>query len=138
MEKERNWRNCRKQKLSFFTTKEADKLRATVPKARTLESRFVRTRRVCPDTPDKSEIKCRWVVKSFRDPSVETLEGQSPTFTADGLACVLQLLASMKWVMHVADIEGTFSQGDEYRRDSRRIYVMFPSDNTIFQLTKFD
>ena len=129
--------------IKIFTNEEADQLRAKVPKERILESRFVKTRRVCPDNPDKSEIKCRWVVKGFQDPDVETLERQSPTLTADGLSCVLQLLASMKWIMNVADIEGAFLQGDEYSRDSGPIYVMLPHDtfpglptNTIFQLTK--
>ena len=129
--------------IKIFSTAEADRIRSTVPRQRILESRFVKTRRTNPDDPNTSEIKCRWVVRGFQDPDVEILERQSPTLTADGLACVLQLLASMRWSMNVADIEGAFLQGDEYNRETGPIYVALPHDtfpglpeNTIFQLTK--
>ena len=68
------------------------------------------------------EVNCRRVVKGFLDPDIETLERQSPTLTADGLACVLQILASMKWTLDVADVEGAFLQGESYDRKTGPIY----------------
>ncbi len=74
------------------------------------------------------EVKRRRVVKGFQDPDIETLERQSPTLTADGLACVLQILASMKWTLDVADVEGAFLQGESYDRKTGPIYASMPKD----------
>ena len=122
---------------------EAERIRKEVAPSRILQSRFVKTRRFCIDDPQQTEVKCRWVVKGFQDPDIDFLERQSPTLTADGLACVLQLLASFQWRLTVADVEGAFLQGDEYRRDTGPIYVSMPRDkfpqlpaDTLFELTK--
>ena len=122
---------------------EAERIRKEVAPGRILQSRFVKTRRLCPENPEQTEVKCRWVVKGFQDPDIDVLERQSPTWTADGLACVLQLLASFKWRLTVADVEGAFLQGEEYKRDTGPIYVSMPKDkfpqlpaDTLFELTK--
>ena len=50
--------------------KGAEKLRATIPKERVLDSRFVKTRSECPDKRGVLEMKCRWCMKGFKDPGV--------------------------------------------------------------------
>ncbi len=129
--------------IKIYIGEDADRIRRSLDSKRILESRFVKTRRPNPEQPDTMEVKCRWVVKGFQDPDIETLERQSPTLTADGLACVLQVLASMKWTLNVADVEGAFLQGENYDRKTGPIYASMPKDtfpgiptDAIFQLTK--
>ena len=104
----------------------AAKLREEVDPKRILESRFVHTRRESPERPGEREIKSRWCIEGFKDPQVLEIGKQSPTLSADALALVLQLLASNKWVLTVADIEGAFSQGNAMDRKGGKVYVQLP------------
>jgi hypothetical protein len=129
--------------IKIHMGEDAKHIRATVDEKRILESRFVKTRRENPDSPGETEIKCRWVVKGFQDPDLDVLERQSPTLSADGLAMVLQVIASMQWIMTVADVEGAFLQGEKYDRDTGKIYTSMPPggfpgipQDSIFELTK--
>ena len=129
--------------VKIYIGEDAERIRRMTASKRILESRFVKTRRPMPDQPDKMEVKCRWVVKGFQDPDIATLERQSPTLTADGLSCVLQILASMRWTLNVADVEGAFLQGENYDRETGPIFASMPKDtfpgipsDAIFQLTK--
>lgn len=117
--------------IKVYSGEDARRIYDTVDSKRILESRFVKTRRDNPDT-SQSEIKCRWVVKGFQDPDLDELERQSPTLSADGLGVALQTIASNKWQMTIADVEGAFLQGDEYSSKGGSI---FPA-GSIFELTK--
>ena len=97
---------------------------------RILQSRYVKTRKMCSDNPQESEIKCRWVIKGYQDPDLDDLERQSPTLTADGLAVVLQLTASMCWTSQIADVEGAFLQGEKLERRHGKIYARLPPCGT--------
>lgn len=128
--------------IKVYSGEDARRIYDTVDSKRILESRFVKTRRDNPDT-SQSEIKCRWVVKGFQDPDLDELERQSPTLSVDGLAVALQTIASNKWQMTIADVEGAFLQGDEYSRKGGSIYTTVPKEGlpgvpagSIFELTK--
>ena len=108
--------------------KEAKRLREEVSKEQMLESRFVKTRREKPGHPGQQEVKCRWCIKGFRDPEVDIIDKQSPTLAADTLAMVLQVIASKRWVMTVADVEGAFLQGPPLERPCGRLFVQLPSE----------
>ena len=129
--------------VKIHLDEEAEKILRTVPENRFLGSRFVRTRRPNPEDESKSELKCRWVIQGYMDPDLEFLERQSPTLSADGLSMVLQMIASQKWVMGIADIEGAFLQGDAYMRDQGRVFARMPKEgfpdvpgDAVLELTK--
>ena len=106
----------------------AAELRRTVPAENILESRIVHTEQESEEAPGQTEIKSRWCIKGFKDPAILNLEKQSPTLTADGLSTVLQLIASMKWRLTVADIEGAFLQGHGMKRPGGKVYVTLPKE----------
>ena len=123
--------------------KDAEKLRATIPKEQVLESRFVKTRRECPDKPGVMEMKCPWCVKGFKDPEVHVVEKQSPTLAADTLSMVLQVISFSRCKMKAADVEGAFLQGPALQRPCGRIFVKLPvegvpgvPDNVMVELQK--
>ena len=129
--------------IKIFTGPEATTLRAEIANDRIVESRYVKTRRECPDDPEKTEIKVRWVLKGYMDPDLEHLERQSPTLSADGLATALQLAASNRWVVRIADVEGAFLQGDRLERKSGRIFANPPREgipgvppHSLIEMTK--
>lgn len=94
--------------IKVFRGKEAEMLRKEYPLERFLESRFVMTRREDPVHPGKSELKCRWYIKGFKDPDILEFQRQSPTLSSEGLAVCLQLIALSKWQLVIADMEGVF------------------------------
>ena len=108
----------------------ARKIERETEPGRILQSRYVKTRKMCADDPQESEIKCRWVIKGYQDPDLDDLERQSPTLTADGLAVVLQLTASMRWTLQIADVEGAFLQGERLERQHGKIYARLPPCGT--------
>ena len=122
----------------------AEALWRTVPPENILESRFVHTERESPEVHGQTEVKSRWCIKGFKDPAILSLEKQSPTLTADGLSTVLQLIASMKWRLTVADIEGAFLQGHGMNRPGGKVYVRLPKEgvpgveaNTLVEVCKY-
>jgi hypothetical protein len=122
---------------------EAERIIASTPPERFIDSRFVKTRRENPDVPGSSEIKCRWVLKGFQDPDLLDLHRQSPTLSADGLAMTLQVIASEKWVLYIMDVEGAFLQGDAMKREKGRIFAKVPREgipgierNAVIELRK--
>lgn len=129
--------------VKIYTGDEARTIRETVPENRFLGSRFVRTRRPDPDDETKTELKCRWVIQGYMDPDLDFLERQSPTLSADGLSVVLQMIASNRWELGIADVEGAFLQGDRYMREQGRVFARMPKegfpnvpDHAVIELTK--
>ena len=107
---------------------EARRLRSTIDPKNMLESRFVYTRRELPEDPQQTEIKSRWCIKGYKDPAILEVERQSPTLSADALSVVLQVIASKKWRLTVADIEGAFLQGHGMKRPGGKVYVKLPPE----------
>ena len=93
-----------------------------------MDSRFVKTRKAAADGTATGDIKCRWVIKGFQDPDIDTLMRRSPTLTADGLAVTLQIISSMQWVFNICDVEGAFVQGNQYMRPQGKIYAKIPRE----------
>ena len=118
----------RTKSLMPLSKEEADEVRKTIDSRRLIDSRFVKTRRASPDNPEESEIKCRLVAQGYKDPDLDHLERQSPTLTADGLSVVLQIIASMKWTLEIADVEGAFLQGEPLRREAGRLFLRVPRE----------
>ena len=56
------------------------------------------------------------------------LERQSPTLSMEGLSICLQILASMKWQLIIADVEGVFLQGEPLTRKGGRLFVKIPKE----------
>ena len=108
----------------------AREIERNIEPGRILQSRYVKTRKMDAENPQESEIKCRWVIKGYQDPDLDDLERQSPTLTADGLAVVLQLTASMKWTLQIADVEGAFLQGEKLERKHGKIFARLPPCGT--------
>ncbi|OLQ09519.1 Copia protein [Symbiodinium microadriaticum] len=114
--------------IKVFSGPEVEILRKQIDPGRILKSRFVKTRRPHPKQPGKMELKCRWCVKGYLDPDAESLQRQAPTLSGDGLAMVLQMIASRGWLLEIADVEGAFLQGEPLKREAGPIYVEMPRE----------
>ncbi|CAE7240458.1 RE1 [Symbiodinium sp. CCMP2592] len=114
--------------IKVISGPEAEILRRQIDPSRILKSRFVKTRRPHPKLPGKKELKCRWCVKGYLDPDAESLLRQAPTLSGDGLAMVLQMIASRGWDLEIADVEGAFLQGKPLERSAGPIYVEMPNE----------
>lgn len=114
--------------IKVHTGKDADAIRSEHPPERFLESRFVKTRRDDPENPGETELKCRWCIKGFLDPDLFDLQRQSPTLSMEGLAVCLQIIASCKWRLVIADVEGAFLQGEPLARAQGRLFVKIPKE----------
>ncbi|OLP98957.1 Protein CbbX [Symbiodinium microadriaticum] len=112
--------------IKVFSGPEAEILRKQIDPERILKSRFVKTRRPHPKQPGKMELKCRCCVKGYLDPDAESLQRQ--TLSGDGLAMVLQMIASRGWLLEIADVEGAFLQGESLKREAGPIYVEMPRE----------
>lgn len=73
-------------------------------------------------------LKARWCIKRYLDPDILDVQTASPTLSNEGFSVALQLLASHKWKMTIADIEGAFLRGDTINRKNGRILVRLPKD----------
>ena len=113
--------------IKVHTGQEAQRILEQTDRKRISESRFVKTKKVHESGSDY-DIKCRWVIKGFQDPDLDVLERQSPTLSADGLAVVLQLLASKHWLLEIADVEDAFLQGVMFQRKNGPLFIRLPKD----------
>ena len=102
---------------------EARRVESEVGKVRTLQSRFVYT---SDDGTPEGVLKARWCVKGYLDPDGLELQTATPTLSNEGFAVTLQLIASYKWEMVIADVEGAFLRGDNIERQKGRILVRLP------------
>ena len=114
------------ESIEIHVGEKARRPRETTPKKQILESRFVKTRREKPDEPGVQELKCRWCIKGYKDPEALDVDKQAPTLAADTLAMTLQVIASSRWRLQVADIEGAFLQGPSFERPGGNMYVQLP------------
>ena len=72
--------------------------RSGVPKERVMTMRWVLTWKVNEETVAKT-AKARLVVKGFTDPDLTTLRPESPTLSRLGKHWLLQLAASLNWII---------------------------------------
>ena len=104
----------------------ASKLVHEVGRDRLLESRFVITRPDDPVRREKGELKARWCIRGYLDPDLLELQTAAPTLSPEGLATVMQLLASRRWTMHIGDVEAAFLRGEDIKREKGRVLVRVP------------
>lgn len=95
-------------------------------KQRIVKSRFVITKADEAPLGENTELKCRWCIRGYLDPDLLHLDTEAPTLSSEGAAIALQTLASMKWRMIIADVEGAFLRGDELNRDRGRVIIRLP------------
>lgn len=128
--------------IVVHTGKDAEEIMRNTDPKRIIKSRFLKTKKERENGEDY-DIKCRWVIKGYQDPDLDSLERQSPTLTADGLSVVLQLISSKTWIMEIADVEGAFLQGGTLTRERGKLFARIPKDGipgvedtAIIELTK--
>ena len=91
-----------------------------------LKSRFVITEADAGASPETCGIKARWCIRGYLDPDLLELDTSSPTLSTEGLALALQLMASNKWRLKIADVEGAFLRGDKLEPSRGRLYIEVP------------
>lgn len=114
--------------IKVYTGHEAEDMKKRIPPERFLESRFVKTRKIDPETPGGYKIKCRWCIIGYKDPDLLELDRQSPTLSMDAYIMCLQVISSKQWTLMIADVEGAFLQGEPLRRNRGKIYVKLPKE----------
>lgn len=80
------------------------------------------------DSSNEGVLKARWCIRGYLDPDVLDVQTASPTLSNEAFSVVLQILASFRWQLTIADIEGTFLQGDQIDRQKGKILVKIPKD----------
>jgi hypothetical protein len=48
---------------------------------------------------------------------------QLPTLSMEALMVTLQILATNQWLLHIANVEGAFLQGETLKRKNGRVFV---------------
>lgn len=74
--------------------------------------------------------RARWCVKGFQDPDLIHAKAQAPTMSKEDPMTVIEALASHRWRLTVADVEGTFLIGGLPNRDARDLYCEVPNGGT--------
>ncbi|CAE7298082.1 GIP [Symbiodinium sp. CCMP2592] len=105
---------------------EASRIRSGLEKGRLLKSRFVLTEAEAGSSPMADDIKARWCVRGYLDPDLLQLDTSAPTLSMEGFSVAMQLIASQKWVLNIADVEGAFLRGDEIDPKRGKIFIDLP------------
>eukprot|EP00439_Symbiodinium_sp_Y106_P057534 s2587_g8.t1 len=105
---------------------EATKIRNSLDRGRLLKSRFVLTEAEAGSSPLTEDIKARWCVRGYLDPDLLHLDTSAPTLSAEGFATAMQLIASSKWRLNIADVEGAFLRGDALDPRRGRLFIDLP------------
>ena len=71
-------------------------------------------------------MKARWCVRGYVDPDLLQLDTSAPTLSMEGFSIAMQLIASQKWRLNIADVEGAFLRGDALDPARGRIYIDLP------------
>ncbi|OLQ02761.1 Copia protein [Symbiodinium microadriaticum] len=112
--------------IRVHSGKSADKIRQSLDRGRLLKSRFVLTEADAGSSPLTCDIKARWCVRGYLDPDLLDLDTSAPTLTAEGFATAMQLIASQKWRLNIADVEGAFLRGDALDPKRGRLFIDLP------------
>ena len=83
------------------------------------------------DEQGNLKVKARLVMKGFGDPDepklVRSGMTSSPTVSQNARMVALQIIASSKWVLQMADIKGAFMESDKLQREDGPLYFSQPS-----------
>ena len=74
---------------------------------------------------DKS-AKARMVVQGYQDPDLGEVEISSPTLHKDSLLMILQMIASFRWTLILADIKGAFMSSRPLQREHGELFASLP------------
>ena len=112
--------------IRVHTGEAANKLRQSLARERLLKSRFVLTEAEAGSSPLTENIKARWCVRGYLDPDLLHLDTSAPTLSAEGFAIAMQVIASRKWRLNIADVEGAFLRGDALDPKRGRLFIDLP------------
>ncbi|CAE7790061.1 RE1, partial [Symbiodinium necroappetens] len=104
----------------------AQRIKQGLERGRLLKSRFVITEADRGSSPLTQDLKARWCVRGYLDPDLLQLDTAAPTLSSEGFAIAMQLLASRKWKLNIADVEGAFLRGDALDPQRGRIFIDLP------------
>ena len=107
--------------------REAKRLREKYARnGRFMKSRFVITEAEGQANEAAMGLKARWCIRGYLDPALLELDTNAPTLSAEGFATVVQLLASKRWDIQIADVEGAFLRGDKLDESRGRLFIEMP------------
>ena len=113
--------------IKVHTGADARRIKDGLERGRLLKSRFVITEADKGSSPMTQDLKARWCVRGYLDPDLLQLDTAAPTLSSEGSAIAVQLLASRKWTLNIADVEGAFLRGDALDPPQRgRIFIDMP------------
>ncbi|CAE7637419.1 PCSK5 [Symbiodinium sp. CCMP2592] len=95
-------------------------------KEKFMKSRFVVTEAGETASPETQGLKARWCIRGYLDPALMELDTNAPTLTAEGFAVTAQLIASHRWSLQIADVEGAFLRGDRLEEARGRLFIEMP------------
>ena len=122
------WKNniLRPEAVELLSLEDSEKVRQD-PETR---KRVVPTRWVLVEKDQgvgqETLAKARLVVQGFRDPDLEDLEVASPTLSKDSLPLILQMLASFRSELFIADIKGAFMSSRPLQREGGDLFAALP------------
>ena len=107
-------------------------------KRRCLRSRIVwRDKNAAPTTPIV-KAKARITVQGFNDPDLFTLDRDAPTVQPIVVTIMMQVIASLSWLLFGGDIKSAFLQGGQAQNRPDRIYMYQPLDGFLNKLPGVD
>eukprot|EP00435_Cladocopium_sp_Y103_P067523 s922_g30.t1 len=147
--------NLQSGAYEFLSKEESEKIRRTKPE-KVMKSRYVLTEKpIDPEDiakvtqeglllPDQSDGPCkakaRHVMKGFSETGAEFLDSTTPQVAKETAFFVLQVLASMRWLIGHLDFTQAFHSGDRIQRE---LYAEVPpegvpgaSDRQLLRLLK--
>ena len=75
-------------------------------------------------------VKARWTARGDRDPDLYSLvrdgRTQAPTISANGRFLVLQIIASLRFVLQLGDVTGAFLESDALSREHGPLFMDAP------------
>ena len=74
----------------------------------------------------ETSAKARLVVQGYMDPDLGEVELSSPTLHKDSLGLLLQMIASFRWRLVIADIKGAFMSSRPLQRSQGDLFASLP------------
>jgi len=117
-----------KKALRPLSMEESRRIRQQCPE-RIMPSRVVLTEK---DQEDGTMmVKARWTARGDKDPGLFHLvrdgKTQAPTISANGRYLVMQIIASLCFILQLGDVTGAFLESDALTRDNGTLYMDTPN-----------
>eukprot|EP00959_Pyramimonas_sp_CCMP1952_P052201 1090831-Pyramimonas_sp.AAC.1 len=77
-----------------------------------MSSRMVRRFKPTEGVGSAAKAKSRWCVHGHQDPDADTLAVHAPTPQSESILLVCQIIASLGWILNVADAKNAFCQSN--------------------------